>query len=151
MKLHLDLQQATVHSLLPSEQDFYAWIQACLQHEGIEEAELTIRLVDRDEIQTLNHQYRYKDKPTNVLSFPFEDDFSLLEVPFLGDLIICATIIEQEALEQQKQSLDHWAHITIHGCLHLLGYDHIEDQEANEMETLEKLILKQFNITDPYR
>ena len=113
-------------------------------------AEITIRLVDSDESQQLNNQYRGKDKPTNVLSFPFEVPTGI-ELDLLGDLVICAPVIAAEAIEQNKSENAHWAHMVIHGCLHLLGYDHINDQEAEEMEALEIALLAKLNIADPYQ
>jgi probable rRNA maturation factor len=105
------------------------------------------------ESQELNHQYRGKNKPTNVLSFPFEIPEHLpegVEIELLGDLIICAPVVEREAQEQNKALLAHWAHMTLHGCLHLLGYDHIEDKEAEEMESLEIEILQKMGFPNPY-
>lgn len=111
--------------------------------------ELTIRIVDSEEIQSLNREYRGKDKPTNILSFPSDlPDF--VDLPLLGDLVICLSIIESEAIEQEKLLEAHWAHIIIHGCLHLLGYDHINDEDANIMEPLETQILNTLGYKDPY-
>jgi probable rRNA maturation factor len=108
-----------------------------------------IRLVDDQESAELNQQYRHKQGPTNILSFPFEapDGF---DTDLLGDLVICTPLIALEAQQQNKQLFDHWAHITIHGVLHLLGYDHIDDAEAEEMEALEIKILSRLNINNPY-
>jgi len=97
----------------------------------------------------LNQQYRGKDKPTNVLSFPFEVPEEI-ELDLLGDLIICTKVVEQEAKQQHKVLHTHWAHLVIHGCLHLLGYDHINEQDAEEMEKLEVQLLSTLNISDPY-
>ncbi len=114
-----------------------------------EESELTIRLVDVAESHELNLTYRGKDKPTNVLSFPFEAPPGI-EMPLLGDLIICRQVVEQEASEQGKPLEAHWAHMVVHGSLHLLGYDHIEDDEAEEMEGLETEIMLALGYEDPY-
>ena len=114
-----------------------------------EESEVTIRLVDDAESHELNLTYRGKDKPTNVLSFPFEAPPGI-EMPLLGDLIICRQVVEQEAKEQQKPLEAHWAHMVVHGSLHLLGYDHIEDDEAEEMESLETEIMLALGYEDPY-
>ncbi len=111
--------------------------------------ELTIRLVNNEESQQLNLQYREKDKPTNVLSFPFEVPEGI-ELNLLGDLVICAQVVAQEADAQNKALFDHWAHMVIHGCLHLMGYDHINDKDALEMEALEVEILAKLAINDPY-
>ena len=102
-----------------------------------------------DEGQSLNHTYRGKDYATNVLSFP-ADLPPELDLPLLGDLVVCAPVVAREATEQHKQLNAHWAHMVIHGCLHLLGYDHIDDAEADEMEALERELLAQLGIADPY-
>ncbi|MGL4679992.1 MAG: rRNA maturation RNase YbeY, partial [Plesiomonas shigelloides] len=109
----------------------------------------TIRIVDEEESHHLNLTYRGKDKPTNVLSFPFEAPPGI-ELPLLGDLIICRQVVEAEAVEQQKELSAHWAHMVVHGSLHLLGYDHIEDEEAEEMESLETEIMQEMGYPDPY-
>jgi len=145
----LDLQIACDEQRLPSQQDFELWLQAVLSTVK-PDAEVTIRLVEPSESQELNHQYRGKDRPTNVLSFEFEAP-PMLELDLLGDLIICKQIIEKEAIEQEKPLLNHWAHMVVHGTLHLLGYDHIDDDQAIEMESLEKEILANLAIDDPYR
>lgn len=108
-----------------------------------------IKVVDTDESQDLNHTYRGKDQPTNVLSFPSEiPDF--VESTELGDLAICAAVVIQEAKEQQKPVTDHWAHMSIHGLLHLLGFDHIDDKDAEKMEALEIELLSFLQIKSPY-
>ncbi|EEQ20787.1 metalloprotease [Yersinia intermedia ATCC 29909] len=112
-------------------------------------AEVTVRLVDEAESHELNLTYRGKDKPTNVLSFPFEAPPEI-ELPLLGDLIICRQVVEQEAIEQEKALLAHWAHMVVHGSLHLLGYDHIVDDEAEEMESIETEIMQSLGYPDPY-
>ncbi|MFT4732543.1 MAG: putative rRNA maturation factor [Gammaproteobacteria bacterium] len=112
--------------------------------------EVTLRIVDTIESRQLNLDYRAKDKPTNVLSFPFEAP-EHIDMPFLGDLVVCAAVVEQEAKEQNKQIIDHWTHLCIHGLLHLLGYDHIHENEAQEMECIETAILAKLNIDDPYQ
>ncbi len=112
--------------------------------------EVTLRFVDASESQQLNLDYRQKDKPTNVLSFEFEAP-EHIEMAFLGDLVICASVVEQEATEQNKNPIDHWAHLCVHGLLHLLAYDHINEEDAIEMENLETAILAKLNIDDPYQ
>ncbi len=145
----LDLQIATASEKgLPQEADFQRWLEAVLP-QFQPESEVTIRLVDEAESHELNMTYRGKDKPTNVLSFPFEAPPGI-ELPLLGDLIICRQVVEQEAAEQQKALLAHWAHMVVHGSLHLLGYDHIEDDEAEEMESLETEIMLALGYPDPY-
>ncbi|UDM62522.1 rRNA maturation RNase YbeY [Pseudoalteromonas piscicida] len=149
MDLMLDLQLACEFENLPSEAQFQLWAEHALT-QFREEAELTIRIADEHESQELNSQYRGKDKPTNVLSFPFDAPPGI-ELPLIGDLIICPQVVYQESIEQEKAFHDHFAHMVIHGCLHLLGFDHINEQDAVEMETIEKQILASLNIADPYR
>lgn len=149
MDLMLDLQLACEFENLPSEAQFQLWAEHALT-QFREEAELTIRIADEHESQELNSQYRGKDKPTNVLSFPFDAPPGI-ELPLIGDLIICPQVVYQESIEQEKTFHDHFAHMVIHGCLHLLGFDHINEQDAVEMETIEKQTLASLNIADPYR
>ncbi|WP_217547259.1 MULTISPECIES: rRNA maturation RNase YbeY [Pantoea] len=145
----LDLQLACAdENHLPAENDFQRWLEAAVTPFQ-PESEVTIRLVDEAESNELNLTYRGKDKPTNVLSFPFEAPPGI-ELPLLGDLIICRQVVEQEAAEQGKTVEAHWAHMVVHGTLHLLGYDHIEDEEAEEMEALETEIMLALGYPDPY-
>lgn len=147
--LELDLQIATEDTAnLPNEADFKRWVEKALP-DSDEEFEVTIRIVDEEESHALNHEYRGKDKSTNVLSFPFEAPPGL-ELPLLGDLVICTQIVAKEAAEQDKELFHHWAHMTIHGILHLRGYDHINDDEADEMESIETELLASLSISDPY-
>ena len=151
MSITLDLQLACADSSgLPSEVQFQQWLDTAILPFQ-QEAEVTIRIVDEAESNDLNLTYRGKDKPTNVLSFPFECPPGVEDFPLLGDLIICRQVVEQEASEQQKTLESHWAHMVIHGSLHLLGYDHIEDTEAEEMEALEKEFMQALNFPDPYK
>jgi len=154
MNLMLDMQLAEelddFSAFLPTEEQLALWATTALQgRTEFGEPELTIRLVAEEESQELNHEYRGKDKPTNVLSFPFE---APPEVPIelLGDLIICAQVVQDESIEQGKTAEAHWAHMVVHGCLHLLGYDHIKDDEAEIMEDLERQILATLGYPDPY-
>ena len=149
MKHIVDLQNACDAQNLPTAELFQQWVNAALTTVTEKEFELTIRLVNAQESQQLNKQYRQKDKPTNVLSFPFEVPEGI-ELNLLGDLIICSEVVEEESKQQKKALFDHWAHMVIHGCLHLLGYDHINDTDANEMEALEIIILATLAINDPY-
>ncbi len=145
----LDLQLACEQtSHLPDEAAFQRWLEAAVTPFQ-PESEVTIRLVDEAESHELNLTYRGKDKPTNVLSFPFEAPPGI-ELPLLGDLIICRQVVEQEANEQGKSVEAHWAHVVVHGTLHLLGYDHTEDDEAEEMEALETEIMLALGYPDPY-
>jgi len=151
----IDLQQAytpqdAIAARIPDESLLTTWADAVLAALGTEEKEITVRFVDEEESHELNHQYRGKDKPTNVLSFPFECPPGV-PLNLLGDLVICAPVIEKEASEQNKAVNHHYAHMVVHGILHLLGYDHIEDDEAEEMEALEIKILAQLSIDDPYQ
>jgi len=150
--IELDYQNASTDKQIPSEQQCLTWLQQFLP-EFQEVSELTIRIVDENESQALNHQYRGKEKPTNVLSFPSEVPAYIteeMEFPLLGDLVICAQVVNQESQEQNKTFDAHWAHMLLHGCLHLLGYDHIEDEEALEMEALEIEILQKMGFPNPY-
>lgn len=149
MTIELDLQLAVEsESGLPSEQDFQQWLTKAVSLFQAQ-AEVTIRIVDVKESHQLNHEYRGKDKPTNVLSFPFEAPPGM-EIDLLGDLIICRQVVETEAKEQNKTLQSHWAHMVVHGSLHLLGYDHIDDDEADEMEALETEIMQSMGFEDPY-
>ena len=146
----LDLQIATDHPGIPTADLFQQWIDTVLENQGLEAQELTIRVVDEEESRELNHQYRDKDKSTNVLSFPFEAPPGI-EMNLLGDLVVCAQVVEKEAKEQNKPLSHHWAHMIVHGTLHLLGFDHIEDAQAEEMERLEIALLAKLDIDDPYQ
>jgi probable rRNA maturation factor len=157
----VDLQIVSESKELPTLAQLEQWAQLALRIAD-SEAEITIRIVDDEESNELNLQYRGKDKPTNVLSFPFEqpefDDPELAatmatelgDVNYLGDLVVNAQLVAQEAIQQHKKVIDHWAHLVIHGTLHLQGFDHIEDDEAEAMETLEVQLLATLNITNPY-
>lgn len=147
--IFVDLQIVTENiEGLPTEEQIVQWATAAVQPEG-DEVEMTVRIVDEAESHDLNLTYRGKDRPTNVLSFPFEcpDEVAL---PLLGDLVICRQVVEREAVEQEKPLMAHWAHMVVHGSLHLLGYDHIEDDEAEEMESLETQIMQGLGFDDPY-
>ncbi|MBB3046946.1 putative rRNA maturation factor [Litorivivens lipolytica] len=148
MNLILDLQNASSVSAPPSLADFERWVGAAL-HGRRDEAEVSIRLVDEDEGAQLNAQYRQKDYATNVLSFP-ADLPPELGLPLLGDLVICAGVVQREAIEQGKPEIAHWAHMVIHGTLHLIGYDHIDDADAEVMEGLEIGILETLEFPNPY-
>lgn len=150
----IDLQIACENQEnLPTLEQFTLWVAQALTIEAqtgnFPETELTIRIVDEAESHELNSTYRGKDKPTNVLSFPFEAPEGV-EMPLLGDLVICRQIVEKEAEEQGISAESHWAHLAIHGTLHLLGYDHLNDEEAEEMESLESGIMQSLGYEDPY-
>ncbi len=148
LDLQLALDDAAALAALPDEGLIAQWVEAAIGS-GLDEAELTVRIVEPEEIRTLNATYRHKDKPTNVLSFPFEAP-SGVELPLLGDIIVCAQVVADEAKEQGKPLEAHWAHMVVHGTLHLLGYDHIDDTEADEMEALEIAILERLGYPNPY-
>jgi len=142
---------------VPAAEDFQRWVGTVLRQEAPRrwsrpgpEAPVSLKVVSAAESQSLNRDYRGKDKPTNVLSFP-ADWPEELEMPVLGDLAICAEVVEQEAAAQNKPLADHWAHLVVHGVLHLLGYDHIADDEAKRMEAREVALLAELGIADPYR
>lgn len=147
MTVIVDIQLAT-ESKVPDEQLFQQWAAIALQ-QVTEDCELSIRLVDEQESAELNATYRGKTGSTNVLSFPFDAPIPM-EPRLLGDLVICAQVVEREAKQQQKTASDHWAHMVVHGCLHLLGYDHIETDDAEQMEAIEIVILKSLKIDNPY-
>lgn len=149
MQVELDLQLATATGDLPGEAQLRQWCELALRQRTAP-SELTIRIVDEAEGRELNHTWRGKDYATNVLSFPAEIPDGLLDIPLLGDLVICAPVVAREAAEQGKRAEAHWAHLVIHGCLHLLGYDHIDDAEAEEMEALERQLLAELGHPDPY-
>ena len=148
-KMIIDLQIACEQeSGLPTAEQIEQWVTAAVQPQS-DEVEMTVRIVDEAESHALNLNYRGKDRPTNVLSFPFECPDEV-ELPLLGDLVICRQVVEREAQEQDKPLMAHWAHMVVHGSLHLLGYDHIEDDEAEEMESLETQIMTGLGFADPY-
>lgn len=148
MAITLDLQLASTADNLPTEAQVQQWLDAAILPFQAE-AEVTVRIVDTAESQQLNFDYRSKDKPTNVLSFPFQCPPGI-ELPLLGDLVICAPVVAAEAAEQHKSLQAHWAHMVVHGCLHLLGFDHINDDDAEQMEAEEVTILQQLGINNPY-
>jgi len=151
MSLEVDVQYTDAPMELeeepPSSQQFRSWAELVLQKPG--DYQLAIRVVDEQESQQLNAEYRGKDKPTNVLSFPMEMP-EQLEEQLLGDLVICAPVVEQEAHQQNKPVLSHWAHMVIHGMLHLQGFDHETEAEAEAMESREIQLLQQLGIDNPY-
>lgn len=150
MSTDVEVQYASEEPQLPSEAQIINWVETSLQRYS-QRFSLCIRIVDSDESQNLNNQYRGKDKPTNVLSFSFDMPECVdAETEILGDLVVCASIVADEAKEQNKALFDHWAHMIVHGVLHLLGFDHIKDSEALEMEQLERDILAVLSIADPY-
>ena len=137
----LMVQYATGSSTVPTRPQFRRWVKAAL----MQEAEIVLRLVDEAEGRELNQQFRGKDYATNVLTFVYDE-----MQPLTGDIVLCAPVVSQEAQQQHKDLLAHYAHLTVHGILHLQGYDHIEDAAAAEMEQLETRILATLGYADPY-
>lgn len=152
VSLDLDLQIVCGDADIPGKPLFRDWVHAALAAAAPErkEAQIAIRVVDADEGADLNYRWRHKEGPTNVLSFAM-DGLDLIAPAVLGDIVICAPVVKREAEAQEKALISHWAHMTIHGVLHLLGFDHIEDDQAEEMEALEIKILQQLGYTDPYQ
>ena len=132
----------------PDQQQIQLWVDAALDGYD-QDTEIVVRIVDEQESAELNEQYRHKSGPTNILSFPVDLPEGI-DLDLLGDLVICAPVLEKEALEQGKALAHHWAHIIVHGVLHLLGYDHIGDDEAELMEAKEITILNTLHINNPY-
>ncbi|MCU7795616.1 MAG: rRNA maturation RNase YbeY [Candidatus Thiodiazotropha sp. (ex Semelilucina semeliformis)] len=148
-RLELEIQRAAPMSAgMPTDEDFHRWVETALP-EGDDPVEMVIRLVDESESRQLNRDYRGKDNPTNVLSFPF-DVPEHVSSALLGDLAICVPVVSREAIVQGKPLPAHWAHMVIHGVLHLLGYDHLTDEEAQLMEQRERELLHQLHFSDPY-
>ncbi len=149
MKLELEIQDATELDDIPTRESFSAWSLAAM--DGVRErAEIVIRLVDEAESRELNRTYRGKDRPTNVLSFP-SDLPEIVASDLLGDLVICAPVVLREAREQGKSADQHWAHMVVHGVLHLLGYDHLDEDDAETMEQLEIEVMAGLGFQDPYK
>lgn len=146
-ELTVDLQLVLEGPGIPSGSSFERWARKAWLGDG--PSEVTIRIVGDDESGQLNGQYRGKNGPTNVLSFPFEAPAGIT-VPLAGDLVICAPVVEKEAKDQHKALEAHWAHMVVHGMLHLQGYDHIDDNDAEVMEALEVRLLAQLGYGNPY-
>ena len=134
---------------IPTATEVQRWTEAALRRVERQSVSLSVRVVDETEIADLNQRYRFKHGATNVLSFPFEDPPGV-ESDELGDIVVCAPVVEREAHEQGKSTEEHWAHMVVHGVLHLCGYDHIEDSEAKQMESEETRILTGLGFPAPY-
>ncbi len=148
----IDIQLLWQHASLPNESEFERWSNAVLTAQQSDTPfGVSLSVVDASESQRLNREFRGKDRPTNVLSFPSSGDGLPPDMQhWLGDVIICGPLVVSEALEQSKTATDHWCHLCVHGCLHLLGFDHITDQDALDMERRERQILASFDVPDPY-
>lgn len=144
--IQVDVQNASVAATVPRPDDFRRWAEAAIPQRA---AEVSIRVVDRPEAAELNERYRGKNGPTNVLSFPFQAP-PIVACDLLGDLVICAPVVEEEARTQGKPVEAHWAHLTVHGLLHLQGFDHLEEDQADIMEAEETAILANLGFPDPY-
>lgn len=148
MSMRVDVQCVSVGDGLPTSDDITDWVQAALPEDS-GDTELTVRIVDEAEGADLNQTYRQRSGPTNVLSFPFET-VEGVDCPLLGDIVICAPVVLRESRDQGKEPRAHWAHMTVHGTLHLLGYDHLSEYDADHMEAHEKTILARLGFADPY-
>jgi len=149
VRLALAVQNACAQGWVPAEKNVRRWARAALADSGRERVELTVRVVDDAEGAELNRRYRHKAGPTNVLSFPFQDPPGV-RTSMIGDLVVCAPVVEREAREQGKSLDAHWAHMVVHGVLHLCGHDHEEHAQAERMESLETRILDALGYPDPY-
>lgn len=149
MACQIDINVQVDSDALPTDDEVHRWVAAALA-DAKPDAEISISIVDADTSRELNGRYRGRDYATNVLSFP-ADLPKELGLPLLGDLVICAEVVEREALEQDKSSSAHWAHMLVHGTLHLLGYDHEQESEALEMEALETTIITHLGFAPPYQ
>ncbi len=148
MNSELEIQIASKEKHLPSEGALRQWAQIALEQDGAD-AGVVIRIVDEEESRRLNDKYRDRDKPTNVLSFPFEAPPGV-PVNHIGDLVVCAPLVSAQAIAQGKPLEHHWAHMIVHGILHLRGYDHMTEEDAERMESLERNLLQSMGIPDPY-
>lgn len=146
--IKISIQTIISNTFIPSRYFLQRWVNKALAKK-VGANEVNIRLVSKKESAELNYTYRHKKGPTNILSFPFEPPSGIFS-PFLGDLVICAPLVNQEAIQQQKTYLAHWAHLVIHGCLHLIGYDHIHAKDTIRMETIEIKLLEDLGYENPY-
>ena len=149
MSLELEVQVNSDDADIPTSHDVESWVEEVIG-ERREAAELTVRIVDEAESRALNERYRRQDKPTNVLSFP-ADLPGEVDTPLLGDIVICAPVVAAEATANRRSARAHWAHLVVHGTLHLLGFDHQTENQAREMEAEETAILIRLGFPDPYR
>lgn len=148
-KIDVVVQNASHSNAVPPQAAFRNWATEAYMKTTTNDAELVIRIVDEPEIAGLNDKYRGVPGPTNVLSFPFEDPPNM-DTNVLGDIVICAQVVEREAKQLQRSLAAHWAHMVVHGVLHLCGYNHVHDDDARIMESLETDILRELNFPNPY-
>ena len=150
MTYRINIQHIADKAFAPKASLMRKWATCALSRK-MAAAEITLRLVDTEEMTTLNSTYRHKKGPTNVLSFPFSMPGAIPEdVPFIGDIVICSDVVNREATEQGKEPAAHWAHMIVHGIFHLLGLDHVSDAEASVMEALEIETLQTLGFPNPY-
>ncbi len=149
MKLQLSVRYGAARAGSPAKSTFQHWASAALHGLGRRRVALGVRIVGASESASLNHRFRRQRGPTNVLSFPFEAP-SGTRSELLGDLVICAPVVRREAREQEKPLRAHWAHMVVHGILHLRGYDHLNRREATVMEKKEIRILRELGFANPY-
>ncbi len=147
-RIKITIQSLASNTFIPSRYFLQRWVNKALVKQ-VGSNEVNIRLVSKKESAELNSTYRHKKGPTNILSFPFEPPPGVSSA-FLGDLVICAALVNQQAKQQTKTRLAHWAHLVIHGCLHLVGYDHIHDKDAIKMEAVEIQLLEDLGYENPY-
>jgi len=146
----ITVQYAADKKLAPAKAQICKWAEQALAGQT-DKTDVTIRIVDSKEMATLNSTYRKKSGPTNVLSFPIDlPDEIKRECPLLGDIVICAEVVNREASEQSKSQQSHWAHMVVHGIFHLLGYDHVKDDEADKMEAMEIAVMRKLGFANPY-
>ncbi|MDJ0750101.1 MAG: rRNA maturation RNase YbeY [Woeseiaceae bacterium] len=154
MNVLVDVQLACSNDTIPEADDIDAWVTRAVMAAGkSRDHEVSVRIVSADEIQALNREFRDSDRPTNVLSFPTGpiDGLPAGEPVPLGDIVVCAEVVVEEAKAQGKRPADHWAHMLVHGTLHLMGFDHQEEPQAAEMEGMETEILTEHGLRDPYK
>lgn len=147
-RIKITLQIIASNTFIPSRYFLQRWVNKALAKQ-VTTNQVNIRLVGKKESAELNSRYRHKKGPTNILSFPFEPPPGISSA-LLGDLVVCAALVNQQAKQQEKTRLAHWAHLIIHGCLHLIGYDHVHDKDANKMEAIEIQLLKELGYENPY-
>jgi len=145
----IELQNAAPEFNIPDESEFQSWAKKIDTSENDQQI-VALRIVDEEEMSKLNSQYRQKAGPTNVLSFP-ADLHEEIDIPFIGDVVVCAPVVIKESVDQGKSEISHWAHMTVHGILHLQGYDHINETDAEQMESIEIRVMNELGFENPYK